>query len=113
MTTTTKWTIQLGEMVLEVSADLARLAGFSPPYPDSHVAHDEDPGRGPTRRLAEALAEGFEGEAAVIRAVAIGAARRAEHDLLTARQKIAEIEAATMRERVKAEAIARGAKERA
>jgi hypothetical protein len=91
MMTMTK-TLHMNTVSITADERLWRLLGFSV-YTNSESPQDTSFEKRASRFLVEALGNGYESEAAVIRAVALLSERREAQSLETARQKVAELEA--------------------
>jgi hypothetical protein len=108
--TTQKWNVTIGELTESISADLLKILGYSAPYSndETNTARYDNPFvRGSIApALVEALATGLHGDAAAMHAIALQQQRRAQQDLETARQKVAELEAKAAEDHRAAEGMA-------
>jgi hypothetical protein len=91
MMTMTK-TLHMNTVSITADERLWKLLGFDV-YTNSESPQDTSFEKRASRFLVEALGNGYESEAAVIRAVALLSERREAQSLETARQKVAELEA--------------------
>lgn len=105
-----KWNVELGDVVLSISPELAAQLGYAAPDRNDGTRTATYGTAWSTSRVCEVLIEavrrGLRDDHAALEAISLQSKRRDANNLETARQKVAEIELATAKERLAAERLA-------